>query len=938
MSSTISPSTTASIAKVTATIVAQAGATLLTTLPPAPTATKAAAASIFDPSKPNPVAFDSTNPLILFILQAFLIVTLSRILGYFLGKIRQPKVIAEVVAGLLVGPSVMGRIPNFTRRIFPTQSVPYLSLVANIGLCFFLFLVGMETDFTVFRRNARASLSISLIGMVIPFALGAAVSKPIYDNFVGDGVKFGTFLLFIGVANAITAFPVLARILTELEMLQNHVGVIVLAAGVGNDVVGWVLLALAIALVNAASGLIVLYVILTSIGWILFLFLLGRPALQWLGRKTGSYGEKGPSETMTCIVVFTMLASSWVTDRIGIHAIFGSFLVGLIVPHKIRHALTEKIEDLVAVLLLPLYFALSGLKTDLGLLANGSIWGYVVCVIVVAFFSKFLSCGIVAKLNGMDWRESGAVGSLMACKGLVELIVLNIGLNAGILNPEVFAMFVTMALVTTFATTPLALAFYPKTFRLESERRHREKHTASISTGKGSDDGDEKQTASPDLRTRFTVVLEQFDHLPAVFAFCKLLRAPPQYSALPAAEDASEKEDSKGKTVVAHSTSSPLSISALRLIELTDRTSALMRASTSKTSLLAADTLSTIFRTFTLSTLGIPTTSSLSITPGETYASSVAQHAEEQRSQVLVLPWALKETAHAKEEEEAGGLLAQVQNPFASLFGKSGAAVNEGSPLYASFVRRVFAEAACDVALFVDRGVESASRSLLTGRSHIFFAFHGGSDDRACLALLVQLVARNPSLEATIVRVERAAEPTQDDRDEEQGLSTKANTRDGRTSEEMSTPILFSQLTVQGGGATDTVYPTIHHDIESDTADSLAFTQHLTPLPPRINFAPLSTALPLHLTLARARALSSSLSVPLTILTGRSRRDAPSHTNELATYLKANLEAVQQGLCASSEVRRSLGDLGTAYCVSGVGANLLVVQAGLSGVGKSKDV
>ena len=320
----------------------------------------------------------------LFITQAFVIVALSRLLHLGLRYLRQPRVIAEIIAGILIGPTALGRVPGFTANIFPPQSIPYLNLVANIGLTLFLFLVGLEVDFSLFRRNAQVSISISLIGMIIPFAMGAAVSKGIYDRFIDEAtVNFGTFLLFLGTANAITAFPVLARILTDEGLLKNHVGVIVLSAGVGSkylapdlcpspalernspcsprldDVVGWILLALAIALVNSSTGLVVLYVILTSIGWTLLLWFVGRPVLKYLSRKTRSGGEGGPSQTMTAFTLFLVLTSAWLTDRIGVHAIFGAFLVGLVVPKEIRGPLTEKIEDLVTILFLPLYFALS---------------------------------------------------------------------------------------------------------------------------------------------------------------------------------------------------------------------------------------------------------------------------------------------------------------------------------------------------------------------------------------------------------------------------------------------------------------------------------------------------------------------------------------------------------------------------------------------------
>lgn len=458
----------------TAALVGAANATITTTLAAAAaaatTATAAGAkpASIFDKGYGSPIAFNPADPLVLFITQAFVIVALSRLLHLALRYLRQPRVIAEIIAGILIGPTALGRVPGFTATIFPPQSVPYLNLVANIGLVLFLFLVGLEVDFSLFRRNANVSISISLVGMIVPFAMGAAVSKGIYDRFIDEAtVNFGTFLLFLGTANAITAFPVLARILTDEGLLKNHVGVIVLSAGVGSkswgrapcwdlfflhadhapsptgsdDVVGWILLALAIALVNSSTGLVVLYVILTSIGWTLLLWFVGRPVLKYLSRKTRSGGEGGPSQTMTAFTLFLVLTSAWLTDRIGVHAIFGAFLVGLVVPKEIRGPLTEKIEDLVTILFLPLYFALScvcrlpctplrliscanqadtspprassGLKTDLGLLSDGSIWGWTVCVTIVAFLSKFLACGGVGKAFGMDWRESGAIGSLM---------------------------------------------------------------------------------------------------------------------------------------------------------------------------------------------------------------------------------------------------------------------------------------------------------------------------------------------------------------------------------------------------------------------------------------------------------------------------------------------------------------------------------------------
>jgi Kef-type K+ transport system membrane component KefB len=361
--------------------------------------------------------------------QAVIILVFCRLLHFPLSYLRQPRVIAEVLGGILLGPSVMMRIPGFKEDIFPTASMPPLNLVANIGLVLFLFLVGLEVDVRLFVSNWRVALSVGLAGMVLPFSLGCAIAWGLYNQFRDDPgtvrISFGVYALFIGTALSITAFPVLCRILTELKLLGTSVGTTVLAAGVGNDVVGWILLALCVALVNNGSGINALYVLLAAVAWVLFLFFAIKPAFHWLLRRTASI-QNGPTQSMVALTVLLVLVSSWFTSIIGVHAIFGAFLVGLICPHDGGFAikLTEKIEDLVSVLFLPLYFALSGLSTNLGLLNDGITWGYVIGVTVVAFAGKIIGGTIAARLNMLVWRESLTIGVLMSCKGLVELIVL----------------------------------------------------------------------------------------------------------------------------------------------------------------------------------------------------------------------------------------------------------------------------------------------------------------------------------------------------------------------------------------------------------------------------------------------------------------------------------------------------------------------------------
>jgi Kef-type K+ transport system membrane component KefB len=269
-----------------------------------------------------------------------IIIIMTQVLSMGLRKLRQPRVIAEVLGGILLGatpapswhvlqlilcpgPTAFGRIPGFTEHIFPSQSLSYLSLVANIGLCLFLFLVGLEIDMAIIRRNARLSLTVAAAGITIPFAFGAALAIPLYHHFIdASQVSYPHFMLFTGVAYSITAFPVLCRILTELKLLDTTVGIIVLSAGVGNDIIGWTLLALSVALVNAQSGLTAVWVLLVCIAWTLFMMFFVRKVLFWVARSSGSI-ENGPTIFFMTCTILVLFGSAFFTDVIGVHAIFG---------------------------------------------------------------------------------------------------------------------------------------------------------------------------------------------------------------------------------------------------------------------------------------------------------------------------------------------------------------------------------------------------------------------------------------------------------------------------------------------------------------------------------------------------------------------------------------------------------------------------------------
>ncbi|EGG07951.1 uncharacterized protein MELLADRAFT_116152 [Melampsora larici-populina 98AG31] len=930
--------------------------------------TKVAAQSLLDPNHKNPFEFDSTDPLVLFIIQAVIIITLSNVLGFFFKRIRQPKVISEVIGGIILGPTAMGRIPNFTNTIFPAISLPYLSLVANIGLVLFLFIVGLEVDFKLMLKNWRSATGVGLVGLIVPFAVGAAVAKGLYGRFVDSSVvSFSHFLLFICVAFAITAFPVLCRILTDLKLLQNHVGISTLAAGVANDVIGWVLLALAVTLVNSGAGITALYVMLVVFGWALFLVFIVRPVFIVIARRSGSF-EGGPTPGITCLVLLMTFGSAWFTQVIGVHAIFGGFLIGVIMPHDggFASVLASKIEDLVTVFFLPLYFTLSGLSTDLGKLNDASIWGWTICVLITAQVSKFVPCFAMALWSGMDWRESGAVGSLMACKGLVELIVLNIALKAGVLNPPIFAMFVLMAVVTTFVTTPLCLAFYPESYR-EKKELAKLAGQRSLTMGLKPSDSD----ADTDVRSNILVVLNRLEQLPSIMAFVKLLQpstkpgwsARPHKASFPGASSVSEKAigmaagDDKYSTDVSEVApavptvpQASTQLSVLRLLELSERTSDVMKASESEET-AKYDGLLNVFKTFAnLSGIEVAQ-AKMSIIPEDSFVKEIAQTVDHVGSQLLLLPWYLDCNGSPQTASFSS-------NPIENMLsGKL-----EGSPLYAALVRAVFAESACDVGLWIDQGTCAGLPLHSSHHTHLFFGFMGGPDDRATLRLLVQF-CHQPTVTATVVRVFRAAEPTSEDNPE---LANRVMAEDVTHSRRLN------ELTMHAGvTSNDTVYgnTTAAGRLQSETADNLLWHSYFGPESEqtdgtqrhrsssriealsRITSETVSSAVPLHTIMKRAQKTVAGSSSSVIVMTGRSRRGKDSHTAELSQFLKSKMEeksesrdsptsevtpVVQQlGVIASSEVRKSLGDVASGLMASGLGVNMLVIQAA---VGKSNQL
>ncbi|KAK3997779.1 putative K+/H+ antiporter [Cladorrhinum sp. PSN332] len=673
--------------------------TVAVTRTAAPTATTTAArapaqAGIFEGL--NPSIYNPADPITLFIIQATIVIALTRLLYWPLSKIREPRVIAEVIAGILLGPSVMGRIPGFTAAIFPAAGMAPFRLVANIGLVLFLFLVGLEINLSYLLSNWRIALSVAALDMTIPFGMGVAVAYGLYNEFASEPgttpISFGIFALFVGVAMAITAFPVLCRILTSLKLLNTTVGVIVLTSGIANDVVGWVLLALCVTLVNSGAGITALYVFLVSVGYSLFLAYAVRPAFMWVLRRTRSL-ENGPTEGVVALTIFMVLASSFFTSVIGVHSIFGAFMVGLICPHEGGFAikLTEKIEDLTSTLFVPLFFALSGLNTNIALLDSGTVWGYVFAIIFVAFFSKLAGGTLGARMNGLVWRESFTIGTLMSCKGLVELIVLNIGLQAKILSTRTFTMFVIMALVTTFVTAPLTSWLYPPWYQQKLDLWKKGKidwEGNPILSADGSGELEERYRQG-DAATRLLVYLRT-DGLSSILGLISLFTSA---SSLPQTESESTPTSNTVGEKSPVLEQRPLKIQGYRLVPLTDRNSSVMKVSDIE-DYASHDPIVKAFGTSTANNTSrdVIVSGQIAVVPEESYADTLATQASKLNSDLVLIPWS--ET----------GSVSEVQNYYGGSLKGTDALENKE---FSELVSEVFEKGRylTSVGVYVDKGV-----------------------------------------------------------------------------------------------------------------------------------------------------------------------------------------------------------------------------------------
>jgi Kef-type K+ transport system membrane component KefB len=420
-----------------------------------------------------PIAATATSPastgaapdLLLLLAQIVVVLGAAAVAGRIMRAARQPRVVGEMVAGLVLGPSVLGAmLPGVSATLFPPASLGFFGALSQIGLLLFMFLVGLELDLRVLRKRGHLAILTSHASITAPFLLGTALALLLYPRLSRATVSFTGFALFLGAAMSVTAFPVLARILAERGLVRTRLGAVALACAAVDDVTAWCILAVVVVIVRAASPPVPLWLTVGgTVAYGAFMITVGRRALLALTRRATLADASG--QGLGAAVVLLVLGSAWITERLGVHALFGAFLAGAVMPRDPRlvRDVRDRFGDLVVVLFLPLFFAFTGLRTRIDLIRGAELWGWCALIVVVAIAGKVGGSAVAARAGGMSWREATALGLLLNTRGLMELVILNVGLDIGVISPELFAMLVVMALATTLMTTPLLSWVSPAT-------------------------------------------------------------------------------------------------------------------------------------------------------------------------------------------------------------------------------------------------------------------------------------------------------------------------------------------------------------------------------------------------------------------------------------------------------------------------------------------
>ncbi|SRR6266702_2566373 len=385
------------------------------------------------------------------LLQLIVILIVVQIFGYLGGRIGQQWVIGEILAGLVLGPSLLGALfPGFEALLFPASVLPTLQTLGDIGLVLYMFSLGTRLDTHLMLRQSRNAIVVSLSGTILPLIMGALLAFFLYPGLAGPKATLVSFMLLVGTAMAITAFPVLARLLAEKNMLGTRVGMLALTCAAIGDALAWCMLALVIAIIHATGPTSAILTVGLTLLFIVFMYTIVRPLLVYADQRIHS------KQLLIALILILLLLSAYITNAIGIHPIFGAFLMGIILPRKTTYVEEVRSLDQVNnILFLPLFFVYSGLHTQIGLISAPLLWLICLLVLVIACAGKILGSMLPVRWMGESWKESLTLGILMNTRGLVELIVLNIGLDLGVLSPTLFAMLVIMALVTTMMASPL---------------------------------------------------------------------------------------------------------------------------------------------------------------------------------------------------------------------------------------------------------------------------------------------------------------------------------------------------------------------------------------------------------------------------------------------------------------------------------------------------
>ncbi|XP_028093145.1 cation/H(+) antiporter 15-like [Camellia sinensis] len=606
-----------------------------------------------------------------------------------------------LAGGVVLGPSILGQSEEFAKAMFPLRSVMVLETMANVGLLYFLFLIEVEMDPAVIHRTGRKALAIAIGGMILPFIIGISFSFILQQKSHTSTKNQAIVILFLGVALSVTAFLVFACILAELKLLSSNIARIAMASTLINDVCAWILLAIAIALAeNDTTSMAALWVIVSSVAFVVCCIFLVRPLVTWMMKRTPE-GE-AISEFYVCLILTGVMVAGFITDAIGTHSVFGAFMFGLVIPNgQLSAMLVEKLEDFVSGLLLPLFFSMSGLKTNFLAITRAITWGYLILVIVLAFLGKITGTLVVAMYYQMPFYEAFTLGLLMNTKGLVEMIVLNVGREQQVLDDRAFAIMTIVAVAMTTIITPIVTTIYKPSKRFAPYKRR------SI------------QILKPEAELRVLVCIHTPRNVPTII---KLLEA-------------------------SHPTkNSPFCIYVLHLVELTDRVSAMLIVHSTQGSGSPAlnrtqaqsNQIINAFENFKQRVTCVSVNPLTAISPYTTMHEDICNLAEDKHVAFIIIPF------HKQQTVDGGMQVANAAFRF----------INQN----------VLANAPCSVGILVDRGLTgSVCLGASNQVSHqVAVMFFGGADDREALSYAWRM-SEHPGISLTVMRFiagDNAIDPT----------------------------------------------------------------------------------------------------------------------------------------------------------------------------------